>query len=98
MMALVIDDDDSLREVVRGLLHEIGCEAVKFASLDEVRTSARLPGGFDVVVLDVDRAVPLQRQLATERPRPTFVEIRNGDYEAALETTFAKLHGVVVGR
>ncbi len=91
MRALVIDDDCSLREVLRGLLCEVGCDAVRFASLEEVRACKALASGFDVVVLDVQRAGRLQRRLATELPRPTFVAIRNGDYETVLATTFARL-------
>ncbi len=91
MRALVIDDDASLREVLCALLQEIGCDAVRFASVDEVRACATLTSGFDLVVLDVERAARLQRRLATERARPTFVAIRNGDYERSLATTLAKL-------
>lgn len=90
MRVLVIDDEVSLRGVVRALLIEIGCDAVSFAGYEHTlrlaRTRSPAP---DLILLDLDppKAVRIWRHLAGLFPGSPIVSIN----ESTVETAFAVL-------
>ena len=63
----VVDDDESVRESLRGLMRSVGFRVAAFASAEEFATSAQL-GSTDCLILDVRmpgmNGLDLQRQLA----------------------------------
>jgi diguanylate cyclase (GGDEF)-like protein len=90
MRVLVVDDEDSLRDALRILLIEIGCDAVSFASCDEalplVGDGSPAP---DLILLDLDppKVAGVRRHLARLRPRPPIASIT----ASTMETAFAIL-------
>jgi hypothetical protein len=90
--ALVVDDDDSLRDMVLALMSEIGFRSVQFAALNHVFGHAgdRLEAP-DLIVLDLSRrpGVPVHRRLAALFPRAAIVTVDDGAYERALGAALA---------
>jgi diguanylate cyclase (GGDEF)-like protein len=90
MRVLVIDDEASLREVVRALLNEIDCDAVSLASCeDTVRVARNRSTDPDLILLDLDPAkvARVRRQLAGLLPRSPIAALS----ESTVPTTFTVL-------
>ncbi len=70
-LVAVVDDDDSVRDSLAGLLRSVGFAAQGFASAAAFLQSDNLPGT-DCVILDVRMpgmgGLELQRQLAASHP------------------------------
>jgi FixJ family two-component response regulator len=89
----IIDDDDAVRESLRGLFRSLGFAVEAFASAEEFLSSDRR-GETDCVILDVRMpgmsGLELQRHLMTIEPRLRVIFITaHGDEEQrsqALET------------
>jgi FixJ family two-component response regulator len=82
----VVDDDESMRNALRGLLKSVGFQAELFASAEEFLTSGRLPGTA-CLILDVRMpgmsGVELQEQLiATDSAVPIIFMTAHGDEDA----------------
>ena len=82
----VVDDDDSVRESLSGLIRSVGFGVMVFASAEEFLTSDRLPDT-DCLILDVRmpgiNGLDLQRRLATSHCRiPVVFITAHGDEEA----------------
>jgi len=82
----VVDDDDSVRESLSGLIRSVGFGAMVFASAEEFLTSDRLPDT-DCLILDVRmpgmNGLELQRRLAaSHRSIPVIFITAHGDEEA----------------
>jgi len=82
----VVDDDDSVRESLSGLIRSIGFGAMVFASAEEFLTSDRL-SDTDCLILDVRmpgmNGLELQRRLATNHfTIPVIFITAHGDEEA----------------
>jgi diguanylate cyclase (GGDEF)-like protein len=88
MRVLVIDDEASLRDIVRALLVEAGCEAVSFASCEDTWRSER--GGSpvpDLILLDdldPTTSVRVRRQLAALLPGSPIACLTESTVEATL--------------
>jgi len=91
MRVLVIDDELSLRDVVRALLIETGCEAVSFASCeDTLRLERDRSPAPDLILLDdldPTTSVRVQRQLAALLPGSPIASLT----ESTVETTLTVL-------
>lgn len=79
----VVDDDESMREALRGLLRSVGFQAELFASAEEFLRSGRVPGTA-CLVLDVRMpgmsGVELQEQLiAMDSGVPIVFMTAHGD-------------------
>jgi FixJ family two-component response regulator len=79
----VVDDDESMRNALRGLLKSVGFQAELFASAEEFLASGRLPGT-DCLLLDVRMpgmsGVELQERLiATDSAVPIIFMTAHGD-------------------
>lgn len=93
MRVLVVDEDDSLRCVVRDLLIEIGCE-VSFVACDvAVRIARDRSPDLDLILLDLDPSAVLgvRDRLAAVLPRMPIAWVSDGNYESTVETAFAVL-------
>jgi FixJ family two-component response regulator len=82
----VVDDDDSVRESLRGLIRSVGFAAAVFASAEEFLSSDDLRNT-DCLILDVRmpgmNGLDLQRQLgATHSHIPVVFITAHGDEEA----------------
>jgi FixJ family two-component response regulator len=82
----VVDDDDSIRESLRGLIRSIGFSANIFASAEEFLKSDHLRNT-DCLILDVRmpgmNGLELQRRLmVTRREIPVIFITAHGDEEA----------------
>jgi FixJ family two-component response regulator len=82
----VVDDDDSVRESLSGLIRSVGFRAMVFASAEEFLSSNRLLDT-DCLILDVRmpgmNGLELQRQLATNHfAIPVIFITAHGDEEA----------------
>jgi len=82
----VVDDDDSVRESLGGLIRSLGFAVKAFASAEEFLTSDRLPDT-DCLILDVRmpgmNGLELQRQLAASHMSiPVIFITAHGDEEA----------------
>ena len=81
----VVDDDDSVRESLSGLIRSVGFGVMVFASAEEFLTSDRLPDT-DCLILDVRmpgmNGLELQRRLATNHSAiPIIFITAHGDEE-----------------
>jgi FixJ family two-component response regulator len=81
----VVDDDDSVRESLSGLIRSVGFGVMVFASAEEFLTSDRLPDT-DCLILDVRmpgmNGLELQRRLATKHfAIPIIFITAHGDEE-----------------
>ena len=81
----VVDDDDSVRESLGGLIRSVGFAVKAFASAEEFLTSDRLPDT-DCLILDVRmpgmNGLELQRQLAASHMSiPVIFITAHGDEE-----------------
>ena len=81
----VVDDDDSVRESLRGLIRSVGFAVQVFASAEEFLNSDHLRNT-DCLILDVRmpgmNGLELQRQLAaTDRKIPVIFITAHGDDE-----------------
>ena len=81
----VVDDDDSVRESLGGLIRSLGFAVKAFASAEEFLTSDRLPDT-DCLILDVRmpgmNGLELQRQLAASHMSiPVIFITAHGDEE-----------------
>jgi FixJ family two-component response regulator len=81
----VVDDDDSVRESLRGLIRSVGFAVKVFASAEEFLNSDHLRNT-DCLILDVRmpgmNGLELQRQLAaTARKIPVIFITAHGDEE-----------------
>ena len=81
----VVDDDDSVRESLGGLIRSLGFAVKAFASAEEILTSDRLPDT-DCLILDVRmpsmNGLELQRQLAASHISiPVIFITAHGDEE-----------------
>ncbi len=81
----VVDDDDSVRESLRGLIRSVGFAVKVFASAEEFLNSDHLRNT-DCLILDVRmpgmNGLELQRQLAaTDRKIPVIFITAHGDDE-----------------
>jgi FixJ family two-component response regulator len=81
----VVDDDDSVRESLRGLIRSVGFAVKVFASAEEFLNSDHLRNT-DCLILDVRmpgmNGLELQRQLAaTDRKIPVIFITAHGDEE-----------------
>ena len=81
----VVDDDDSVRESLSGLIRSVGFGVRVFASAEEFLTSDRLPDT-DCLILDVRmpgmNGLELQRRLATNHSAiPIIFITAHGDEE-----------------
>jgi len=81
----VVDDDDSVRESLRGLIRSVGFAVKVFASAEEFLNSDHLRNT-DCLILDVRmpgmNGLELQRQLAaTNRKIPVIFITAHGDDE-----------------
>jgi len=81
----VVDDDDSVRESLGGLIRSLGFAVKAFASAEEILTSDRLPDT-DCLILDVRmpgmNGLELQRQLAASHMSiPVIFITAHGDEE-----------------
>lgn len=81
----VVDDDESMRNALRGLLKSVGLQAELFASAEEFLRSGRLPGTA-CLILDIRMpgmsGVELQEQLiATDSAVPIIFMTAHGDEE-----------------
>ena len=82
----VVDDDESVRESLSGLIRSVGFGVMVFASAEELLTSDRLPDT-DCLILDVRmpgmNGLELQRQLAASHMSiPVIFITAHGDEEA----------------
>src|SRR5262245_1357166 len=82
----VVDDDDSVRESLRGLIRSVGFAVAVFASADEFVSSDELRNT-DCLILDVRmpgmNGLDLQRHLAaTDHQIPVVFITGHGDEEA----------------
>jgi FixJ family two-component response regulator len=82
----VVDDDESVRESLSGLIRSVGFGVMVFASAEEFLSSNRLPDT-DCLILDVRMpgmsGIDLQRQLAaTHTSIPVIFITAHGDEEA----------------
>ena len=82
----VVDDDDSIRESLRGLIRSVGFAVNVFASAEEFLNSDHLHNT-DCLILDVRmpgmNGLELQRQLAiSDRKLPVIFITAHGDEEA----------------
>jgi FixJ family two-component response regulator len=82
----VVDDDDSVRESLRGLIRSVGLAVAVFASAEEFLSSDDLRNT-DCLILDVRmpgmNGLDLQRQLgATDYQIPVVFVTAHGDEEA----------------
>ena len=82
----VVDDDDSVRESLSGLIRSVGFGVMVFASAEEFLSSNRLLD-IDCLILDVRMpgmsGIDLQRQLAaTHTSIPVIFITAHGDEEA----------------
>jgi FixJ family two-component response regulator len=82
----VVDDDDSVRESLRGLIRSVGFAVAVFASAEEFLSSDDLRNT-DCLILDVRmpgmNGLDLQRQLgATDYQIPVIFVTAHGDEEA----------------
>jgi FixJ family two-component response regulator len=82
----VVDDDDSVRESLSGLIRSVGYRVVVFASAEEFLTSHHIPDT-DCLILDVRmpgmNGLELHRRLiATNQPVPVVFITAHGDEEA----------------
>ena len=82
----VVDDDDSVRESLGGLIRSVGFAVKAFASAEEFLTSDRLPDT-DCLILDVRmpgmNGLELQRRLAASHMSiPVIFITAHGDEEA----------------
>jgi hypothetical protein len=89
MHVLVVDEDDSLRDMLARLVREIAGESVAFAFLEQVPrlgSVRRTRWPDELVVLDVSEAhtEDARRRVEKAFPRATVVTIANGEYEAVL--------------
>ncbi len=81
----VVDDDESVRESLSGLIRSVGFGVLVFASAEELLTSDRLPDT-DCLILDVRmpgmNGLELQRQLAASHMSiPVIFITAHGDEE-----------------
>jgi FixJ family two-component response regulator len=81
----VVDDDDSVRESLRGLLRSVRFGVESFASAEEFLSSGRVPET-DCLILDVRMpgmgGLELQRRLVSSHPRmPVIFISAHGDDE-----------------
>ncbi|HEX9273019.1 MAG TPA: response regulator transcription factor [Candidatus Binatia bacterium] len=81
----VVDDDDSIRESLGGLIRSVGFAVKAFASAEEFLTSDRLPDT-DCLILDVRmpgmNGLELQRRLAASHMSiPVIFITAHGDEE-----------------
>jgi len=81
----VVDDDDSVRESLRGLLRSVTFGVAVFASAEEFLSSHRI-GETDCLILDVRMpgmsGLELQRRLAASHPEMPIIFITShGDEE-----------------
>jgi FixJ family two-component response regulator len=81
----VVDDDDSVRESIGGLIRSVGFAVKAFASAEEFLTSDRLPDT-DCLILDVRmpgmNGLELQRRLAASHMSiPVIFITAHGDEE-----------------
>jgi FixJ family two-component response regulator len=81
----IIDDDDAVRESLRGLLRSVGFAVEAFASAEDFLSSAQ-PACTDCLVLDVRMpgmsGLELQRRLLAAEPRvPVIFITAHGDEE-----------------
>jgi len=84
----IVDDDDSVRESLSGLIRSVGFGALVFASAEEFLNSNHL-SDTDCLILDVRmpgmNGLELQRQLATNHLAiPVIFITAHGDEEARL--------------
>ena len=82
----IVDDDDSVRESLSGLIRSVGFGVMVFASAEELLTSDRLPDT-DCLILDVRmpgmNGLELQRRLAASHMSiPVIFITAHGDEEA----------------
>ena len=82
----VVDDDESVRESLSGLIRSVGFGVMVFASAEELLTSDRLPDT-DCLILDVRmpgmNGLELQRQLAASHMSiPVIFITAHGDEES----------------
>ena len=82
----VVDDDESVREALRGLLRSVGFQAELFASAEEFLRSGRLP---DTTCLILDVRMPgmsgvelQERLIATSSAVPVIFMTAHGDEDA----------------
>jgi len=85
LLISVVDDDDSVRESLRGLIRSVGFAVKVFASAEEFLNSDHLRNT-DCLILDVRmpgmNGLELQRQLAaTDRKIPVIFITAHGDEE-----------------
>ena len=85
LLISVVDDDDSVRESLRGLIRSVGFAVKVFASAEEFLNSDHLRNT-DCLILDVRmpgmNGLELQRQLAaTDRKIPVIFITAHGDDE-----------------
>lgn len=82
----VVDDDDSVRESLRGLIRSVGFAVEVFGSAEEFLNS-HSPGNVDCLILDVRmpgmNGLDLQRQMgASHHQIPVVFITAHGDEEA----------------
>ena len=85
-LVAVVDDDESVRESLRGLIRSIGLDVQTFASADDFSRSEH-PERTDCLILDVRMpgisGLDLQRQLAaSERDIPIIFITAHGSDES----------------
>ncbi len=93
MHALVVDNEASLRGVLRDLLTEIGYRCVSFVLQADAFAADIEPPHIDVVVLDLEPhdAAKARRRAVRAFPRTPVVTIGGCDYEPVLAATFEVL-------